>query len=173
MCSFMCKKYRYVSATVPRVRHLLICTQRVPPGKDKCFPWVLTGVSVLHPENCVWLLVCRWWQEKQFQVSPSYWRPRGSGLCIPWARWWEQGEQSRERELQSLPSACRQRLAGERRQHPGLLSTPCSATGVLCYGEQLHRVYSHIRILRYSQKLTIGITMPAERLFCWYLLHRG
>lgn len=146
--SFICKKYSYVSAAVPRVRYLLTCTHRVPPGKDKCFSWVLTGVSGLHPENCVWLLVCRWWQEKQFQVSQSCWRPRGSGFCIPSALWWEQGEQSRARELQSLPSACRQHLAGERRQHPGLLSATCSASWVLCYGEQPQRVYSHIKILR-------------------------
>lgn len=145
VCSLMYNKYRYVSVTVRRARHLITCTHRVPPGKDMCFSWVLTGVSVLHPENCVWLLVYRWWQEKQFQVSQSYWRPRGSGLCIPWAWWWEQGEQSREREPQSL---LRQGLARERRQHPGFLSATCLATRVLCYGEQLYRVYSHIKILR-------------------------
>lgn len=115
VCVFIiCKNYTYVSVTVPRVRHLVTCTHRVPPGKVMCFLWVLTGVSVLHPENCVWVLVCRWWQGKQFQVSQRDWRPKGSGFCIPWAQCWEQGEQSREREPQPLPTACRQGLAGER-----------------------------------------------------------
>lgn len=57
VCSYICKKYRHVAVTVPRVRHLVICTHRVPPGKDMCFSWVLTGVSVLHAENvfgCYW-----------------------------------------------------------------------------------------------------------------------
>lgn len=81
-----------MAVTVPRVSHLIICTSRVPSSKDMCFSRVLTGVSVLHPENCVWLLpVWRWWQEKHSQLSQSYWRPRGPGLCRPWALWWEQG----------------------------------------------------------------------------------
>lgn len=102
----------YVAVTVPRVSHLIICTSRVPSSKDMCFSRVLTGVSILHPENCVWLLLaCRWWQEKCSQLSQSYWRPRGPGLCRPPALWWAQGGESKR--ARGEPGKVWQREAGD------------------------------------------------------------